>query len=90
MDKATGRTVSASMIDYKTYTFNELPTYRSLIFESQINTDPPCPFGAFGAGELSMSPAPAAVSMAIYNAIGKRFLDYPITPAKILKALGKA
>jgi len=27
--------------------------------------------------------------MAIYNAIGKRFNEYPITPDKILRALGK-
>jgi CO/xanthine dehydrogenase Mo-binding subunit len=31
-----------------------------------------------------------AVGNAVYNAIGKEIEDYPITPAKVLKALGKA
>jgi CO/xanthine dehydrogenase Mo-binding subunit len=31
----------------------------------------------------------AITSSAIYNAIGKWILDYPITPDKVLKALGK-
>ena len=31
----------------------------------------------------------AITSSAIYNATGKWILDYPITPDKVLKALGK-
>jgi CO/xanthine dehydrogenase Mo-binding subunit len=27
--------------------------------------------------------------MAVYNAIGARIMDYPFTPDKVLKALGK-
>jgi xanthine dehydrogenase molybdenum-binding subunit len=88
-DWNTGCIVNPNMIEYKTRTFNELPKHDYLILESFKDVDNEFPFGAFGAGEPSTSPAIPAVSMAIYNAIGKRFFDYPITPAKILKALGK-
>jgi xanthine dehydrogenase molybdenum-binding subunit len=89
VDKATGHMLNPNMIDYKWRVFPELPTHQFVILETPPNADPPCPFGAFGVGEPSLAPATPAISMAIYNAIGKRFLEYPITPEKILKALGK-
>jgi xanthine dehydrogenase molybdenum-binding subunit len=46
-------------------------------------------FKAVGVGEISTSPGPSAVLMAVYNAIGVRIMDYPFTPDKVLKALGK-
>jgi CO/xanthine dehydrogenase Mo-binding subunit len=46
-------------------------------------------FHAVGVGEISTSPGPGAVLMAVYNAVGVRIMDYPFTPDKVLKALGK-
>ena len=46
------------------------------------------PMGIKGVGELGISGAGAAVANAIYNACGARVRDYPITPDKILAALG--
>jgi CO/xanthine dehydrogenase Mo-binding subunit len=45
-------------------------------------------FHAIGAGEISIAPVPIAILMAIYNAIGKRIMEYPTTPDRILTALG--
>ena len=45
------------------------------------------PFGAKGIGEPSIDPTAPAISNAIYNAIGVRIKDLPITPESILKAL---
>jgi len=45
------------------------------------------PYGAKSVGESGMIQTPAAVSNAIYNAIGRRIKDLPITRAKILGAL---
>lgn len=47
------------------------------------------PFGAKGIGEGAMNPVAGAIANAIYNAIGIRFYELPITPDKILKALKK-
>lgn len=46
-------------------------------------------FNSIGVGAIVTSPAPPAVLMAVSNAVGVRFLEYPLTPEKILEALGK-
>lgn len=46
------------------------------------------PYGAKGAGESSVDAAVAATAQAVYNAIGV-WLDIPMTPERVLKALGK-
>lgn len=86
-DKELGRIINPNMIDYKTRTFNEIPPHDVLLLENPPDIDPSAPFGAFGIAEATIAPTIPAVHMAIYNAIGKRFFEYPITPAKILKAL---
>jgi xanthine dehydrogenase molybdenum-binding subunit len=85
-DKRTGRIVNPNMIDYKWRTFPEFPAFDNVILETPVSTHR---FKAVGAGEISTSPGPSAVLMAISNAIGKRIKDYPATPDRILKSLGK-
>ena len=45
------------------------------------------PFGAKGVGEPGLVPTAPAISNAIYDAVGIRINDLPITPEKLLKAL---
>ena len=45
------------------------------------------PFGAKGFSEGAMIGIDAAIANAIYNAIGVRIKDLPITPEKVLNAL---
>ncbi|HYM68902.1 MAG TPA: xanthine dehydrogenase family protein molybdopterin-binding subunit [bacterium] len=45
--------------------------------------------GAKGVGEPPIIPTPAAIANAVANAIGARVTSLPITPAKVLKALGR-
>jgi len=47
------------------------------------------PFGAKGIGEPSCNSIAPAVANAVTDAIGRRLFDIPITPEKILRALGK-
>ena len=49
--------------------------------------EPTGPFGAKGIGEAASNPVAAAVANAIYDAIGIRFYELPITPERILRAL---
>jgi len=49
--------------------------------------DPLSPYGAKGVGESGLVPTAAAITNAIYDAVGVRMTDLPITPEKILKAL---
>ena len=45
------------------------------------------PFGAKGIGEPGLVPTAPAIANAIYDAVGVRIRDLPITPEKILAAL---
>ena len=53
------------------------------------NHDGPGPMGSKGISQNGMSPVSPAISSAIYEAIGVRIKELPITPEKILRALGK-
>jgi CO/xanthine dehydrogenase Mo-binding subunit len=48
------------------------------------------PYGAKGMGETTNVCLPPALANAIYNAVGVRIKDLPITPEKILEALQQA
>ncbi|SFI32418.1 xanthine dehydrogenase family protein molybdopterin-binding subunit [Jannaschia pohangensis] len=45
------------------------------------------PFGGKGPGEMCANPVLPAVANALYNAVGVRFDELPITPEKILRGL---
>ncbi len=45
------------------------------------------PFGAKGVGEPGLVPTAPAIANAIYDAVGVRIRELPITPEKILAAL---
>jgi aldehyde oxidoreductase len=47
------------------------------------------PLGATGIGEFTLMATHPAIANAVYNAIGARIYDLPITPDKVLAALGK-
>ena len=86
-DGETGACLTADFLDYKMPTAVEMPSRIESIF---IESDEPT--GPFGAKSLSEPcctvPAPA-IANAIYNAVGVRVRELPITPEKILAGLGK-
>ncbi|MCK4723390.1 MAG: xanthine dehydrogenase family protein molybdopterin-binding subunit [Dehalococcoidia bacterium] len=86
LDIDTGRMLNSNLIDYKWRTFKDLPPFTNVILETPM---PSHRFHAVGVGEIATSPGPSAVLMAVYNAIGRRIMDYPFTPDKVLNALGK-
>ncbi len=82
-----GRIVNPDFRDYKIPTAAEMDFPIELDF---IETDDPAgPFGAKGVGEPGLVPTAPAIANAIYDAIGVRIRDLPITPEKILAALRK-
>lgn len=86
LDKRTGHILNANLIDYKWRTTMELPEIEHVVLETPF---PSHRFHAVGVGEIATSPGPSAVLMAVSNAIGTWIYEYPITPDKVLKALGK-
>jgi CO/xanthine dehydrogenase Mo-binding subunit len=51
--------------------------------------DPNGPWGARGMGELPYLPVAPAIAAAIYDATGVWISEFPFTPERILRALGK-
>ena len=86
LDRKSGRLLNINLMDYKWRTFLELPTFKTVTLETPFPTHR---FKAIGVGEISTAPGPSAILMAVSNAIGKRMHDYPLTPDKILEALGR-
>jgi CO/xanthine dehydrogenase Mo-binding subunit len=83
---AGGRVTTDSLMDYRMPTALDLPQIASLIVEQP---DEGGPFGAKSAGELPYVPVAAAIANAIYDAIGVRITELPITPQKVREALAR-
>lgn len=53
------------------------------------NPDPNGPFGALGVAEMPYIPLAPAIMAAVYDATGVWFDDFPLTPERVLRGLGK-
>ncbi|MBI4607973.1 MAG: molybdopterin-dependent oxidoreductase, partial [Candidatus Rokubacteria bacterium] len=73
-----------SMLEYKSPTTLETPEIQTIIVET---VDPEGPFGAKEAGQGPLLPVIPAVANALYDAVGIRIDEIPVTPEKVLKAL---
>jgi 4-hydroxybenzoyl-CoA reductase subunit alpha len=73
-----------SMLEYKSPTTLEMPVVHTYLIES---IDPEGPFGAKEAGQGPLLPVIPAIANAVYNALGVRIDEIPITPDRVLRAL---
>jgi 4-hydroxybenzoyl-CoA reductase alpha subunit len=73
-----------SMLEYKSPTTLETPDIHTILVETD---DPDGPFGAKEAGQGPLLPVIPAVANAVWNAVGVRVDEIPITPDKVLKGL---
>ena len=79
-----GRPVNPNFSDYRIPSMRDMPPLQYAFADSY---EPTGPFGAKGLGELNMDPTAAVINNAIFDAVGVRVKNLPITPEKILKAL---
>lgn len=73
-----------SILDYKSPTTLETPEIETILIETN---DPEGPYGAKEAGQGFLLPVIPAVANALFDAIGVRIDELPITPDKVLRAL---
>ncbi len=78
------RLMNPSLLDYKIPTPQQMPKVDILLVGED---DPEGPFGAKEAGEGPLIATLPAVGNALYDAVGVRFTDLPITPDKVLKGI---
>src|SRR5207237_4941206 len=73
-----------SILEYKSPTTLETPEIETILVETN---DPEGPFGAKEAGQGPLLPVIPAVANAVYDAVGVRIDEIPISPDKVLAAL---
>jgi 4-hydroxybenzoyl-CoA reductase subunit alpha len=77
----SGLPVGANVLDYRVPTIVESPPIEVKIVESM---DPNGPFGAKEASEGALSSLPPALTAAVYDAIGIRVDDLPVSPDHLM------
>ncbi|RMF86463.1 MAG: hypothetical protein D6736_15070 [Nitrospinota bacterium] len=79
-----GRVLNASLLDYKIPSALDVPRIETTLVESRTGGGP---YGAMGVGESPIVPPAAAIANAIYDAVGVRIRELPITAEKVFQAL---
>ncbi len=84
VDTGTGVTITDNFTTYKIPAALDAPEIEIILVEKP---DPTGPFGAKSVGETAMISIAPAIANAIYDAVGVRITELPITPEKVLTAL---
>ena len=86
-DPRTGALLNNSFTDYLLPTSMDMP--KEMICDFVEYPDDEAPFGALGIGEATPCPVSPAISNALYDAIGVRIYDLPMSPQNVLKAIAE-
>ena len=81
-----GAMQNPTFLDYRMPTCLDVPMIETLIVEV---ANPGHPYGVRGAGEVPIVPPPAAIANAIYNAVGIRMTELPMSPPRLLHEMSK-
>ena len=79
-----GRMINPTLHDYKLPTIMDMPEIDANIVDAY---DPSAPYGGKESGEGPIQPTIPAIFNAVYDAIGVRFTEMPLTPEKVLNAI---
>ena len=82
-----GRVINADLAEYKIPTMLDMPPVNAIIVESD---EPNGPFGAKEVGEGAIMPTIPAILNAVYDAIGVRIHELPMTPERVYLAIQEA
>lgn len=79
-----GQVTNANLGDYKLPTMADIPELATVLIETKHG---PAPYEGKAIGELSNVAVPAAIANAVYDAVGVRLTELPITAEKVHAAL---
>jgi CO/xanthine dehydrogenase Mo-binding subunit len=79
-----GAVTNANLGDYKLPTMADIPQLETILLETKHG---PAPYEGKAIGELTNVPLPAAIANAVYDAVGVRITELPITAEKVYEAL---
>ncbi len=89
-DPVTGKQLGICQLDHKMPLVTQVPNIQVAFIENVEQAPDSYNFGAKGMAEPPMAPVIPAIANAVANAIGAYIDQLPLTPEKVLKALGKA
>ena len=81
-----GKVLNPNFHDYKIVTHSTMPKIVPILVEKSHDQGA---YGAKGVGEPAVAPTAAAIANAVYDAVGIRIKDCPLTPERVLQALQK-
>jgi CO/xanthine dehydrogenase Mo-binding subunit len=81
-----GSMANSTFLDYRMPTSLDLPMIETILVEVP---NPLHPFGVRGVGEVPLAPPLPAAANAVKAAIGKRLVNHPLKPGRILEALAE-
>lgn len=79
-----GRILNANLAEYKIPTALDMPDMKAIVIETN---EPNGPFGAKEVGEGAILPTIPAVLNAVYDAVGVRINELPLTPERVYRAI---
>jgi xanthine dehydrogenase YagR molybdenum-binding subunit len=86
LDQHTGHVLNTDLEHYKIARSREVPEIEVILLENYQGVSAT---DAYGIAEPSNIATAPAIANAVYNAIGVRIRRLPLTPARILSALGR-
>jgi CO/xanthine dehydrogenase Mo-binding subunit len=86
-DTATGVMLNGNLLDYKIAAIEDIGSVSTHLVETGMGYGP---YGIVGIAEDVATVVPALILPAVHNALGVWIDEFPITPDRVLKALGKA
>jgi len=79
-----GRSTSTHLGDYKMPSIADVPDFQQAFLDSE---EGPAPYGSKAVGEVNICGMAPAIANAVYDAVGVRITDLPLTAEKVLDAL---
>lgn len=79
-----GKVINSDLAEYKLVTSLDMPPVKTIIIESN---EPNGPYGAKEVGEGAIMPTIPAILNAVYDAIGVRIYELPLTPERVYMAI---
>lgn len=81
-----GQTRNPNFTDYRIPTALDIPEIEPILVEERHNEGP---YGAKGLGEPGLTATAPCIANALYNTIGVRFTDLPMTPERVWRKLSE-
>lgn len=79
-----GRVINANLAEYKIPTALDMPDMEAIVIETD---EPNGPYGAKEVGEGAIVPTIPAILNAVYDAVGVRINELPLTPERVIRAI---